>query len=351
MPRGGCPTMERGSARPRPRESATARRARRKRASQRRLVAACWEAAARALAGPGHDQQVVEVPLWPRCPCPGDLPPGLVQERQGNAAGEQGTGAPPEGVAVGCRRPCRNGPACPWLASGCCRYFHAHGEVQAPPRLVSRRTLFEGDVQLGFEQLFAPWAAKVRAEALIVDDPYLAVIARSSPLYLAVADCEDEGSLPPIELAELEAATGLWKLRELVSVVNGCVPRLQKVLLRTRGDLLQDRAGRLHAGTLLRRWGRAFNESLAADHVHFELVIDPRLHGRRCLMQGRGHGAEIRCEWGLGYFQDAPDNLALPGPSRRVKRTEFLVFEFQGIGGVDAAASGTQNRRDRKSVV
>ena len=129
---------------------------------------------------------------------------------------------------------------------------------------------------------------------------------------------------------DLHVASSLWLFAELVDVLAGAAGRLAKVTLRTRGNLVQDRHGLLHADALLRRWAGYYRSLLEHRHIEFELVLDRSVHARRVLLQGRARGVEIRLEWGLAYFDPRPDNLARPPAERHDRATEVLVAAFPG---------------------
>eukprot|EP00974_Lingulodinium_polyedra_P054207 5212097-Lingulodinium_polyedra.AAC.1 len=130
---------------------------------------------------------------------------------------------------------------------------------------------------------------------MVVFDPYLAAVSSDSELYGRLAACESSEDFPDIPLDRLERASSLWLLRELLETVEPASRRLSKVTLVTRADLMQDRGGRLHAGPLVRRWAALFQEEFCDPrHMEFELLVDPSVHCRRILLQGRASGVEIR---------------------------------------------------------
>ena len=99
--------------------------------------------------------------------------------------------------------------------------------------------------------MLGPWAASAAARSLRLDDPYLASVYRHTDLFQALSRCEGEADLPDLTPQQLEAASGLQLVPELVSALRRHAPRLASVSLRMRADLVRSPTGRLPAGALL----------------------------------------------------------------------------------------------------
>ena len=157
----------------------------------------------------------------------------------------------PPAAPVACAELFRNGLACPWWLTGHCRYRHPPGQTAAPAReVLLHRTIEAGSTDVGFEQVLLPWALHVQPTEVILHDPYVAAIARGSDLYDVIARCTHESELPEISAECLEQATCLHLVRELLVLLDDNLRRFSKLALCTRGDAMQDRTGRVHAGAL-----------------------------------------------------------------------------------------------------
>ena len=104
-------------------------------------------------------------------------------------------------------------------------------------------------------------------------------------------------------------------------------PQLRRIVVATRGMLRQG----VPAGQILQEWANVAAERWGARGVDFRLVVRPRLHVRRLVLQGTLQAMEFRSEWGLaaprecysevllfrhdGQWQDpACDEVAVPCP-------------------------------------
>ena len=124
----------------------------------------------------------------------------------------------------------------------------------------------------------------------------------------------------------LGRTTGLALVDELTRVVDHASGFLTSVRLHTRGLL---RAG-VPAEHLLERWAEGFRARWAGRGITLELVVEPHLHARRCVLQGTGEAIEVALEWGLGWHIDTTANAILDPARRAAKRTELLILAHTG---------------------
>ena len=351
--------MARGASRAR--ESAAARRLRRSRAAQRRLVDACWGAAARALAGPSwgspawgapvaparawlqpdgpafvlpdsHDHlldaaggllgevtELHEAPpverdvSWPA------FPPDSYAGRRGAAvlriqrawrraaARRRPTARPGSGPGL-CQKVqrCRFGAQCPFFAVGRCRYGHPPdeflaGAARAVPCLLERMVIQQHATGVDMHTLFARWSGRAGCSAMTVHDPYICCVRRASELYPAADSYDPDALLRAAEAVGVARCTGLAYVEELIEAVNDASPGLRSVTLVTRGQL---RSPDVPVGLLLDRWCQEMNASWAPRGVRVTVAIDERQHVRRVVFEGECGSVEVGSEWGLCVHVD-----------------------------------------------
>ena len=75
--------------------------------------------------------------------------------------------------------------------------------------------------------------------------------------------------------------------------------------------------------------------------VHFELLLVPRLHQRRCLFTGATGILEISTEWGLDFFLDSPENFQRAPHLRTTLRTEVMVWRHEVPRDAETLATPT----------
>ena len=299
--------------------------------------------ASRVLLASVYERCVTRAPKLPsEAPCLETS--GLLQRGSpSTAVGAEEPGPPPAAASrAGPQQPdggndhglprCRYGANCPFRALGRCLFGHFPEDGPYPtdgaPQLavLERRTLPEGATGHSLHSIFAPWARRVNPTDLVVHDPYLCSIRRAS-LESAVSDTLDGDALVMhIERVGMECCTALARLDELVSIVNAEAPNLSRVVFHSRGQLRQDAP----AGMAFQRWEEQFRSRWSPRGVHLEAVHNPRLHYRRCVLQGHDVAIEVCLEWGLAYHTDTADNMRLPMTRRRVRQTDLLVLEHRG---------------------
>ena len=187
---------------------------------------------------------------------------------------------------------------------GCCRFFHDPENEADPavvggsPTLLESTWVSQGDVGWGPEELIGRWARRVQAHLLVVHDPYVCGVRRAAEVYTA-SECTCDDGLPAlIELAGIEASTGLRYIRELIMAANGASARLARARAHTRG-LLRDG---VIAGALPEGWVAAFNAEWQTRGLHLTLARDESIQLRRMIAQGSSTAVEVHTEWGVAYI-------------------------------------------------
>ena len=101
-----------------------------------------------------------------------------------------------------------------------------------------------------YDTVFAPWAKYAAARSVLLEDPYLPSILRSSALY---AWCTTHGAeqFPDSWTPEvLERASNLWLVREFIAAIQRVAPKLETIIIRMRADIFRDRHGKVAADVL-----------------------------------------------------------------------------------------------------
>ena len=135
--------------------------------------------------------------------------------------------------------------------------------------------------------------------------------------------------------------TGLGFLEELIDIVDAASSHLRRVNLRARGLLRVDEP----AGDLLQQWTAGACARLGPRGIEFCVTLDPQLHFRRCVLQGRARAVEVCAEHGLAYTVDTAANRRLPPSRRQTKLCDVTVYEHSGQWE-DPALNGAGQRSD-----
>ena len=157
------------------------------------------------------------------------------------------------------------------------------------PKLLDLQVIPQGAVGWSMDAVFAQWARRTQCTALVVHDPYLCCVRRSAEVHPATERMTDEEFFAAMEDAGLGRTTGLALVDDLTRVVDHASGFLTSAQLHTRGLL---RAG-APAEHLLERWAEGFRTRWAGRGITLELAVEPRLHARRCVLQGTGEAIEV----------------------------------------------------------
>ena len=229
---------------------------------------------------------------------------------------------------------CRHGASCPWHALGRCLFFHpaaSAGSVRGGraglPTLLDFKVIPQGAVGWSMDAVFGQWAGRTQCKALIIHDPYLCGVRHSSEMYPMMERMTNEEFVAALADAGIGKITGLAHLDDLTRVIDNASGFLTSVRLHTRGMLRPD----VPADGLLERWAVGYRARWACRGITLELVVDPRLHARRCILQGTAEAIEIALEWGLAWHVDTTANAIIDPTQRAAKRTELMVLAHAGV--------------------
>ena len=238
--------------------------------------------------------------------------------------------------------PCMYGTDCPWHRIGRCRFLHAEpvrNAAPTPQRLLERTAIAEGTSGWGYDRLLGRWARQVQCCTLVIRDPYLCTLRRSSELFPAYERLPDEALLQTLEDQTcVLGCTGLARVDEAVLAVDTCSARLMKVRIETRGFL---RDG-LPAGRLLAAWGENFRSRWGGRGIALEVHVCPRLHHRQILLLGASSAVEVEMEWGLCTYIETFANLQLALDARLLKHTAYRASESSEVAEQSVAAASEE---------
>ena len=104
------------------------------------------------------------------------------------------------------------------------------------PRLLERTVIAQGTAGWDCDRLLGRWARQVQRGTLVIRDPYLCSLRRSSELFPACDTLPDEALLQLLEDcdSDLRGCTSLARVDEAVQAVDSASARLTKVRLDTR---------------------------------------------------------------------------------------------------------------------
>ena len=206
------------------------------------------------------------------------------------------------------------------------RCFYRHDPLPAPApcpaTLLEQSVLQEDSVGCDMATLLRPWFLRCNPEALVLHDPYLASVRRSSRIYPACERLDPDELVALVSDAGLVESTYMVHWEELLQVARADAPRLRSVHLHTRGLL---RAGTPASGILM-PWFHELRARWAPLGLDLRLTVNNKLHSRRLVMVGAGCSLEVCIEWGIAYHVDTVANIAREPLLRQCRRTEVLVI-------------------------
>ena len=190
-------------------------------------------------------------------------------------------------------------------------------------------TIEKDSTGISAASIAAPWVRRCNPSEVIVHDPYLCIVRHSADIF----PCSE--TLGCDELEDLVRTTGLVECTFLLhfgqclASLHEMAPRLRRVTLHTRGLLRADTP----AGDLLEEWLFALRMLWAPKGLNIHLIVDARLHTRRCILQGLHIAVEIAIEWGIAFHSDHAADVCLPPLQRKFKRTDLIIIEHTGRAG------------------
>ncbi|MFM7988065.1 MAG: hypothetical protein ACKPKO_53000, partial [Candidatus Fonsibacter sp.] len=158
----------------------------------------------------------------------------------------------------------------------------AVGTPATAHRLLERCVIGQGARERGYDWLLGRWAERAQCRVLVIRDPYLCSLRRSSEVYPVCDHLGDDALLHLLRDRDLELLnnTGLACVGEAVQAVDRASARLVAVRLCARG-FLRDK---LTAGGLLEAWQEGFRQRWGPRGVAVEVRVCPRLHRRQCIL-------------------------------------------------------------------
>ena len=192
--------------------------------------------------------------------------------------------------------------------------------------------MLHGSTGHGYQEELASLAAEFQPQLVILHDPYIGALRRTTRLFRTLASAQLGHILSVVHAAGYVHASGLQRVEEFLEALSNVAPRVHHVRLRTRGELGRFGAAGvpIDAGGLLADWVHDTNARWRPRRIAVEIELATRVHTRRCVLQGPRGGCEIRWEWGLQFYIDDPANLQRSPSERRVMTTDVAIFQFAG---------------------
>ena len=225
---------------------------------------------------------------------------------------------------------CRHGSSCPFLALGRCRFRHLLEEAvetaDTQADLLQHTVVLPNQTGYDMSRIYSPWATATNCHLALVYDPYLAAVSPAAEMFHAGQRADADELHDLVSRVGIRQCTNLRYVEEFIQATQAAAPRLQHVRILTRGFLRHDTP----AAQLLQAWLHDVNREWEPRGTRVSLVLDERLHVRRCVFIGTLSSIEVCTEWGLTAHIEQTANMLLPTRQRRTKAMHMQVYRHAG---------------------